>query len=327
MAMSGLHFGWRVRIGIGLVAAALLAQPAAAQQYPTQQITLVVAFAAGGVADTVARVIGQKLSERLKQNVVVENRGGAGGSLGAKIVAAANADGHTLLVTTTALAINDTISKNKGYATDDLRPVAIAASTPESLSVNPSNPAKTLGEFVQNAKGKSISFGTAGIGTGSYIAAEYFFRAIAKIESVHVPFTGGPPVISAGVGNHIDMVAVSLPAAVAAINQNQLRGLGVASPQRAPSVPNVPTYAEAGFPDFYAASWVGFFAPTKTADTIVAKLNGEINEIIKDPDVVQRLSAVGFDAISKSQAETAAYFKSEVETWGKMARTVGVTTD
>ena len=318
----------RTRFVAAAAAIALLAAgPAAAQNYPTQQITLVVAFAAGGVADTVARVVGQRLSERLKQNVVVENRGGAGGNLGAKIVTAANPNGHVILVSTTAVAINDTISKNKGYATDDLRPVAIAASTPEALSVNPSNPAKTLRELVQNAKGKSISFGTAGIGTGSYIAAEYFFRSIAKVETVHVPYAGGPPAVAAVVGGHVDLVAVSLPAAVAAIKQGQLRGLGVASPQRAPSVPDVPTYAEAGFPDFFASSWVGFFVPAKTGDAVVAKLNAEINDILKEADVVERLKAVGFDSMTKTQTEAAAYFKSEVETWGKMARSVGVSTD
>jgi tripartite-type tricarboxylate transporter receptor subunit TctC len=129
------------------------------------------------------------------------------------------------------------------------------------------------------------------------------------------------------VGGHVDLVAVSLPAAVAAIKQGQLRGLGVASQHRAPSVPDVPTYAEAGFPDFHAASWVGFFVPAKTNDAVVAKLNGEINAILKEPDVLERLKAVGFDAMAKTQAETVAYFKSEVDTWGKMARSVGVSTD
>jgi tripartite-type tricarboxylate transporter receptor subunit TctC len=302
----------------------LLAAPAGAQQYPSKGITFVVAFAPGGVADTVARLVGHRLSERTGQNVVVENRGGAGGNVAARVVASAVPEGYVVLVTTTALAINETASKNKGYETADLRTVAIAASTPELLAVHPDNPAKTLKEFIHNAKGKSINFGTAGVGTGSYIAAEYFFREIAKIDTVHVPYSGGAPVVAAAVGGHIDLVAVSLPSAVAQINQGALRGLGLASPSRVASVPGVPTYAEAGFPDFYAASWVGFFVPAKTPDAVADKLNAEVNTILAEPDVQVKLKAIGFDAIRKSRPEAARHFDSEVETWGKMARTIGL---
>ncbi|HVY58855.1 MAG TPA: tripartite tricarboxylate transporter substrate binding protein [Xanthobacteraceae bacterium] len=309
---------------LGVLACGISAGPAAAQQYPSQNITFIVAFAPGGVADTVARLVGQKLSERLGQSVVVENRGGAGGNIGARFVANAPPDGYTVLVTTTALAINDTVFKNKGYDTADLRTVAIAASTPELLAVHPSNPAKTLGEFVRAAKEKPINFGTAGVGTGSYIAAEYFFHEIAKIKTTHVPFSGGAPVVAAAVGGHIDLVAVSLPSAVAQINEGALRGLGVANPTRAPAVPSVPTYAEAGYPNFYAASWVGFFVPTKTKDQIVDKLNTEVNAILAEPAVQEKLKTIGFDAIRKSRADASSYFESEVKTWGNMARTIGL---
>jgi tripartite-type tricarboxylate transporter receptor subunit TctC len=302
----------------------MIATAAAAQSYPGRNVTFVVAFAPGGVADTVARLVAQKLSEKFGQTFVVENKGGAGGNLAAKIVAAAPADGYSILVTTTAAAINDTISKNKGYATSDLRTIAIAASTPEIMVVHASHPAKTLKEFVAGARGKNFTFGTAGIGTGSYIAAEYFFRAIAKLDSVHVPFSGGAPALNAVLGNQVDLLALSLPPAVAQINQGAIRGLGVAHPTRVPSIPNVPTYAESGFPDFYAASWVGFFAPAKTSDAVVTSLNTEINRILRDPDIERRLSDLGFDAIHKDLPQAEAYFNSEVQHWGDMARGVGV---
>lgn len=305
-------------------AAAVFATPAGAQQYPTQPVTLVVAFAAGGFADGVARLIGDKLGERLGQSIVVENRGGAGGNLGARAVATANADGHTILVTTTSVAVNDTLYRNKGYATDDLRAVAIVGSTPEALIVNPSNPSKTLKEFLAAAKGKSVNFGTAGVGTSSYIAAEYFFKALAKVEAVHVPFQGGAPAINALIGNHVESVALTLPPAVPHIVGGRLRGLAIASEKRLAAVPDVPTYIEGGFPGFTATSWVGFFAPTKTNDAAVAKLNTAINDILKLPDVLEKLKAMGLEPQGGPVAASQAFFKKEIDNWGNMVRAAGV---
>jgi tripartite-type tricarboxylate transporter receptor subunit TctC len=309
------------------VAAALIvagmAQPCFAQTYPSQNITFVVAFAAGGFADTVARLVGSKLAERLGQSVVVENRGGAGGNLAAKAVSTAGADGYTILATTTAIAVNDTASKNKGYATDDLRVVAIVASSPDVIAIHPSNPAKDLREFINNAKEKSFTYGSAGVGTGPYIGAEYFFREVAKVKYVQVPFTGGAPAIAAAVGNHVDAVVLTLPPVTPQITGGALRGIGLASPTRSAAVPNVPTYGEMGFPNVYSVSWVGFFAPAKTPDAVVAKLNAEINQIMKESESQQKLKASGFDPIIKSPSEVANYFKSEVAAWGKMVRAIG----
>jgi tripartite-type tricarboxylate transporter receptor subunit TctC len=314
-------------LAFGLVSLLPMTQPSLGQAYPTGPITVVVAFAPGGVADSVARMVGQKLGERLGQNVVVENRGGAGGNNAARMVAGANPDGHMLLVTTTALAINETLYKNKGYATEDLRPVAIVATTPEALVVNPGHPAKDLRQLVDGAKTRPINFGTAGVGTGSYIAAEYFFKNVAKIDALHVPFQGGAPALNALLGGHIDVVATSLPPATGQIRQNLLRGLGVASATRASAVPDVPTFAEGGFPDFHAASWAGFFVHARTPGAVAAKLNAEIAEILKLPDIRQRLGAAGFDPLQQSEDEAARYFKSEVESWGRMVRATGASVE
>jgi tripartite-type tricarboxylate transporter receptor subunit TctC len=309
-----------------LAAAALIVtgigQPCSAQTYPTQNVTFMVAFAAGGIADTIARLVGSKLGERLGQSIVVENRGGAGGNLAAKAVAAAAPDGYTLLATTSALAANDTASKNKGYETGDLRAVAIVAYSPDVLAIHPSNPAKNLREFIRNAKEKSFTYGSAGLGTGPYIGAEYFFREVAKVQSVHVPFAGGAPAVAAAVGNHIDAIVLTLPTVTPQINQGNLRGIGLASATRISAVPDVPTYGEMGFPNVYSGSWVGFFAPAKTSDAIVAKLNAEINAIMKQPDAQQKLKSIGFEAIIKNPTETADYFKTEVATWGKMVKAI-----
>jgi tripartite-type tricarboxylate transporter receptor subunit TctC len=310
-----------------LVVAGLAPSPASAQGYPTQNITFQVAFAAGGIADVIARLVGQKLGERVGHTVVVENRGGAGGNIAAKSVSAAAPDGYTILATTTGLAVNETASKNKGFSVDDLRTIAIVAFSPDVLAVHPSNPAKDLKEFIKNGKEKSFTYGSAGVGTGPHIGAEYFFREVAKVQAVHVPFTGGAPAVQSGIGNHVDAIVLTLPTVVPPLTQGLLRGLGLASATRNSAVPDVPTYGEMGFPDVYSGSWVGFFAPAKTPDAVVAKLNTVINQIMKEPETQEKLKTIGFDAIIKTQAEATDYFKSEVATWGKMTRAIGYSID
>jgi len=299
-------------------------EPAAAQQYPTRKITAVVAAPAGGYADAVARVIADKLAARLGQNIVVENRGGGGGNIAAKAVAAAAPDGHTILVTTTAMAINETLHKNKGYSVFDLRPAAIAVSAPEVILSHPSHPAKTLAELVKASQGQSITYGSAGVGTGSYIAAAYFFKVLAKLDTVHVPFPGGAPAINAILGNHISILAVTVPPVIAPINRGAIRGLGIASAKRMELVSQIPTYAENGFPNFHASSWVGFFLPAKTSDAIAETLNREINDALKDPTVQARLNPFGVELLQRSKEDTVVFFRSEVDHWGKMVKTLGL---
>ncbi len=312
-------------IALTTLAVALGAGQAGAQSYPERDITFVVAFAPGGVADTLARLVGKGLGEKLKRTVVVENRGGAGGNIAAAAVTRANPDGYTLLVTTTAVAINETLRPNKGFAASDLKPIAIVASSPESLITSMSNPAGNLADFLKAAKGKSITFASAGVGSGSHIAAEYFFKEIAKINAVHVPFQGGAPAIAATIGNQVDLLATTLGGGAAAqIAHGKLKGLGVASAKRVAVVPNVPTYAEAGYPNFEAASWVGVFAPAKTSPEIVTKLNATIEDVMKDPALRQKLTSIGFDPIEGSQPQAEATFKAEVEKWGKMVKTLGL---
>jgi tripartite-type tricarboxylate transporter receptor subunit TctC len=313
------------------MASALLAtgavQPAIGQTYPTQNMTLQVAFAAGGIADVVARLVGQRLSERLGHTVVVENRGGAGGNLAAKAVSGAAPDGYTMLATTTSLAVNETATRNKGFSVDDLRTIAIVAFSPDVLAVHPGNPAKDLQEFIRNGKDRSFTYGSAGVGTGPHIGAEYFFREVAKVKAVHVPFTGGGPAVTSAIGNHVDAIVLTLPTVVPAISQGLLRGIGLASAKRNSAVPNVPTYGEMGFPEVYSGSWVGFFAPAKTPDAIVAKLHAQINEIMQEPQAQQKLEIIGFDVMIKSQVEAVAYFRSEVASWGRMTRAIGYASD
>src|SRR5262249_23678175 len=209
----------------------------------------------------------------------------------------------------------------------DLRAIAIVAFSPDVLAVHPSNPAKDLKQFIDNGKRTSFTYGSAGVGTGPHIGAEYFFREIAKVQAVHVPFTGGAPAVTAAIGNHVDAIVLTLPTVVPSITQGLLRGIGLASAARNSAVPNVRTYGEMGFPNVYSGSWVGFFAPAKTPDAVVAKLNAEINAIMQEPPAQEKLKTIGFDVMIKKEVEAADYFKSEVASWGKMTRAIGYSSD
>jgi len=307
-----------------VLGAPLASASAQAQTYPSRDITFLVAFAPGGVADTVARFVAQGVSAKLGRNVIVDNRGGAGGNIAAAAVARAAPDGYTLLVTTTALAINETLTPNKGFVASDLKSIAIVASSPECLATGADNPAKDLAEFLKAAQGKSINFGTAGVGSGSHIAAEYFLKVHAKITAVHVPFKGGAPAMNAVMGNQIELLATTLGGGPAAqIASGKLKGLGVASAKRASVIPDVPTYAEAGYP-FEASSWVGVFAPAGTSAQIVDMLNATIEDVMKDPALQQKLTSIGFEPLSGTQTQAESMFRAEVAKWGRMVTTLGL---
>ena len=301
------------------------AAQAQAQTYPANKITLIVGFAPGGFADTLARMIGQGITDRLHATVVVENRSGAGGNIAAGLVARAAPDGYTLLVTTTALAINETLHQNNPFSRTDLKAVAIAASSPESLTTNPNNPAKDLPDFIAKMKGKTINFGSAGVGTGSHIEAAYFFKFLAKVPAQHIPFQGGAPAINAAIGGQIDMLASTLGGGTAAqIKGGKLKGLGIAADKRAAVAPNVPTYAEQGYPGFTASSWVGVFAPAKTGPKILTALNAAIDATLKTPSVSSKLIGLGFEPIVDSQPQSDAMFNAEIDKWGKMVKALGL---
>jgi tripartite-type tricarboxylate transporter receptor subunit TctC len=305
---------------------AIASQSAGAADYPANKITLIVGFAPGGLADTVARYLAQGMSEKLKQTVVVENRGGAGGDIAAGLVSRATPDGYTLLATTTSLAINEHIRTNKQFSAKDFQPVAITALSAESILVHPSNPANNLGEWVKAAKAKGgpVTFASPGVGSGSHIATEYFLKEIAKIPATHVPFQGGAPAINALLGNQTDIMAGTYAAGVVAqVLSGKLKALGVASEKRIPATPNVPTYAEGGFPGFLASSWVGVFAPAKTDPAIVATLNAAIKETLASPDLQEKMKTLGMDPGVGSVDDAVAMFTSEVAKWGKMVQAIG----
>ena len=295
------------------------------QAYPARPVRVVIAFAPGGIADTIGRLVGQKLSDRFGQPIVGDNRPGAGGALAAKLAAGATPDGYTLLVTTTAIAVNATAVKDAVDPRTQLIPVAITASTPTIFVVHRSVSATTLLEYVRTTKKGRFVYGTAGVGTTEHLTSEYIFKAVPGLEPTHVPYHGGAAPVTAVAAQQVDLTTTTIPTASAFIKQGMLRVMAVASRKRLPALPDVPTLAEAGFADFENASWIAFFAPAKTPTLVVKTLNAEINNALRQSDVRDRLTALGFDIQTRSQPEFAEFVKSEVEKWVRVIKVTGIT--
>lgn len=305
----------------------LVACPVVQAQQPAAaggQLTMIVGFGAGGSADSIARIVGNKLGEKLGQKVVIENRPGAGANLAARAVIAAPADGNTLLVTTAALPINNTLYKSKGFEMADLQAVSICATTPETIAVNKDNPAKDLKQFIELNKGRRTTYSTAGVGTGSHIVADYFFKTIAKMDVAHVPHKSGPDATNAALGGHVDFISSSLSGFTAQINAGALTGIAIATEKRFAAVPSVPTYAEQGFPGIVKSSWAGFFASSKVPAAVIDRQAEAIAAILMEKEVNDRLVAIGFAPMSGTKAESVAFFSKELDEWGTMVRALGL---
>ena len=305
-------------------AAAQAAATGSAQAYPTKPIRMVIAFGPGGIADTIGRLVGQKLNDRFGQPIVGDNRPGAGGAVAAKLVAAATPDGYTLLVTTTAIAVNASAVKDAVDPRTQLVPIAIAATAPTIFVVHRSVASKSLLDYLRATKKGRFNYGTAGVGTTEHLTSEFIFKAVPGLEATHVPYQGGAAPVAAVAGQQVDMATTTIPTASTFIKQGTLRVLAVASHKRVPALPDVPTLAEAGFPDFENASWIAFFAPAKVPAAVVQTLNAEIGNALRQPDVRERLTALGFDIQTRSQPDFAEYVKSEVEKWVRVIKATGI---
>jgi tripartite-type tricarboxylate transporter receptor subunit TctC len=315
---------------LGLCSACVLSQNVWSQTtpWPSKPIKLVVAFAPGGPADIIARFLSQRLSDRLKQPVLVENRGGAGGNVAAQAVAHAEPDGYTLLITTSAFTVNPALSRKAGYdPIKEFSTINIVAGTPNLIVASPALPVQNLKDVFKLAKTQNLSFASAGAGTTPHLSAEYLFKSLAKVDIVHAPFTGAGPALVSVMGNQIQLASVALPAAVGAVKAGKVRPLAVTTAQRAPSMPEVPTVAELGFPGFDFATWVGIFAPSKTPADIVALLNSELNLILLIPEFQQQLAQVGFTPIGGSLTKSTDYVKDELVKYAKVVKETGLTAD
>ena len=306
------------------VIAAPTAGRAQSTDYPNQRISFIVGFAVGGFADTIARWVAIRLGERTGQTVVVQNMKGGGGVRAARRVAMSPPDGYTILVTTTSLTINESLVPNRGYTADAFDAVSLPVSAPESLSASVKSPIKTLAELVKEAKSGTVFMGSAGIGSGSHIAGEYFFKVLAKAPVKHIPFPGGNPAMMGLLTGDVTALAATATALVRNIKSGDVIGIGIAATERSPMLPSVPTFAEGGYPGLSAASWTGFFAPAGTPEAVLTKLNSEINAILQEPEMAKRMETAGLQTAIRTRAETEKAFRTDVANWSAMVQAVGV---
>jgi tripartite-type tricarboxylate transporter receptor subunit TctC len=310
-------------------ALAFTAPQTSAQNYPSRSINIVVPFPAGGSADTLARLIGQMLSERLGQAVVIENKPGAGGNLGTDIVAKAAPDGYTLLLTPSSIAIAPALYTKLPFdPVKDFAPVSLVGSIPMVVVIYPEFPPKTLLELIALAKAKpgEISYASAGNGSTNHLAVE-LFKIKTGIDMLHVPYRGNPlavvDVIAGRVPVFFDFVLTGLPH----VREGKVRALAVTGAHRSQVLPDVPTVAEAGVPGFEASTWFGVYAPGGTKPEIVEKLNAEILAVLALPKIRERLSGLGVDILAEGPQGLAALTKSDLEKWGPIVQKAGVKLD
>ena len=305
----------------------LCASGAAAQNYPTRPVTIIVPYAAGGGTDLLARMVGQKLEQRLGKSFVVENRPGGGTVIAALAVAKAPPDGYTLLMgTSTPLAINATLHKKLPYdPATDFMPLALMANVPFVLVVNPSLPIKSVNELIKFAKAnpKSLSYGTSGPGSPHHLYAE-LFKSMTGIEMTHVPYKGSVPAITDVVAGHIPLMFCDLAPAQPMIKEGKVRALGVSSAVRVASLPDVAPIAEVGVPGFEAVAWQMLVAPANTPQPIVDTLYKEMKVVLALPEIKQRINELGMIPIdSPSPDELARYVKTEIVRWGEVVKKSG----
>lgn len=307
----------------------VVALPAWAQTYPSGPVHLVVAYAAGGTGDVVARIVAPKLSIALGQSVLVENRAGASGAIGARSVVTAAPDGLTLLVGQTAeVAINQHWLKGLNYDPDkDLQPVALLAVVPLALVVPAKAPYSTMAEFLAALRTSKLTFASAGTGTPGHFAGE-LLKAKTKANLTHVPYKGAGPALNDLIGGHVDMYFPGMPAAMPLLKSGLVKVLGVSSAKRSGIAPDMPAVAEtAGFKDFAFTLWQGIFAPHGTPADIVAKLNSEINKVLNDPDTRQRLVEAGADVEAMSVDQFRAFVDAESNKYLRIIKETGVTAE
>jgi tripartite-type tricarboxylate transporter receptor subunit TctC len=318
--MNGLF----VRTGLAC-AIALAANPCVAQTYPSHQIELMVPFVAGGTTDTVARLIAQRLSDRWGQPAIVNNRPGGGSSIGTGAVAKAAPDGHTLLVTTIAFAINASLQKQPYDAVKDFAPITEIASIPLMLVVHNSLPVTTVKEFIEYSKTQpgGLDYATSGPGTSTHLAAE-MFKTMTGANLVHVPFKGNAEVMNALLGGHVKAHFGLAASSLQHVRAGNLRALAVTTETRLPELPDVPTIAELGYPGYEISSWQGALAPTGTPKDIIDKLNREIVALLNEPEVRARIKHEGAEPIASSPTQFNERVRTEVAKWAKVVKSAGL---
>jgi len=315
-----------------LVAIAMMLAPAvsAAQQYPARPIRFVVPFPAGGIADLFARVIGQKFNEAWGQPAVVENRPGAGGNIGAEIVAKAPPDGYTLVTGSIGThAVNVSLFSKLGYnPIRDFAPVSLIMEAEGLLVLHPSVPVKSVKELIALAKARpaQLSYASAGNGTAAHLSGE-LFKSMAKVDMVHVPYKGNVPAITDLIAGQTSLLFATMPTVLPQVQAGRLKALAVTSSSRSPAAPELPTIAEAALPGYSVTNWIGIFAPAGTPREVVMKLNAETIRVMQAPDIRKRLVNEGAKFTPMSPDEFGAFVKAEMTKWARVVKDAGIRVD
>jgi tripartite-type tricarboxylate transporter receptor subunit TctC len=320
-----MGFLGRLLTGVALL---LLPALASAQDFPNKPIRLIVPFPPGGPNDIIARVVGQRMSELIKQPVVIENRGGQGGVLGTDAVAKAAPDGYTIgIVSASSLVINPTMEKVPYDVARDFAPVTLVTTVPEMLVVASNVAAKDMGELVALARGQpgKLNFASAGVGGLPHLAGE-LFKLTAGIDIVHVPYRGAAPAINDLLGQQVQMAFLDLPVILPHIKSGMLRPIALGAPKRAPTSPEVPTTAEVGMPDLLIENWYGMIAPGGTPANIVKLINRTANEAMSDPQVAQKLADQGLTVAGDTPEHFRDYIGAESQKWAKVIKDAGIGT-
>jgi tripartite-type tricarboxylate transporter receptor subunit TctC len=321
-----------MRILGAILSGALLLLPAAsanAEDFPARQIRLIVPFPAGGPSDIIARVLGQRMSEITKQPVIIDNRGGQGGVLGTEVLAKATPDGYTIALSSAgALAISPTMERVSYDPLKDLQTITLVAKVPEMLVVANDVPAKNMAELVALAKSKpgKLNFASTGPGSMPHLAGE-LLKLIAKIDMVHVPYRGAAPAVNDLLGQQVQMAFLDQPVLLPQIKAGGLRAIALGAPERASTLPEVPTTAEVGMPDLLAENWHGMVAPAGTPAPIVAALNRITTEALQDPAVKEKLAIQGATVVGDSPEHFHAFLEGEIARWAKVIKDAGVATE
>jgi tripartite-type tricarboxylate transporter receptor subunit TctC len=311
---------------VALAATLPFAAPTMAQDYPNKPVRVVVPFTAGSATDILARTVGQKLSELWGQQVVVDNRAGAGGTIGAGMVAKAAPDGYTLMVHSAAQAVNAFIYPNLPYDTlKDFAQVAPLAGQPNVLVTAPASGYKTVADLIADARKRpgGLNFGSAGIGSGTHLNGEKF-KLAAAIDVVHIPYKGTPEALTDTMAGRVAYFFSPISAALPHVRDGKLVALGVSSAKRASTLPNVPTIAESGLPGFDYNLWVGMFAPAGTPADVVDKINRDVNRVLREPEVRERMAALGAEAMAMSPAEFDKFMRSEMDDAARIVKAGGI---
>jgi tripartite-type tricarboxylate transporter receptor subunit TctC len=302
---------------------------AMAQDFPNKPIRLIVPFPAGGPNDIIARVVGQRMSELIKQPVLIDNRGGQAGVLGTDAVAKASPDGYTIAISSAgALAISPSLEKVAYDTLKDLQTITLVAKVPEMLVVATSVPARDMNELIALAKAQPgrLNFASSGAGSLTHLAGE-LLKLKAKIDIVHVPYRGAAPAVNDLLGQQVQMAFLDLPILLPQIRAGALRAIAIGAPQRAPTAMEVPTTAEAGMPDFLVENWYGMVAPAGTPPAIVAALNKIATEAMRDPAVKEKLASQGAELIGDTPEQFRSFIGTEIAKWAKVIKDSGVPTE